>query len=223
MNPLSKLILHKVEIEKEKAVRSYRFSLFCTGFANEIFSTTTKYKDLKFFYDMIKANDKLCDLCYPEGEYIDQIANTSDAFIHRTHLGINPNESGIPKNENLINIMTTGLRNYGHLNASGGSAITTYLPPLSRTMTPLKGITGYINLLSPYKDNDAVIIAAFPKFLVDEDGRPTTSYDDIYNMEEDAPSIKPDYIKGAMVRKGDGNWHYYSKSELLENYKRRNI
>lgn len=214
---LRNLFNKKIEVEKNKARLNNRFSLFHAKFSDELFDYIDSVKDFYDFYQIIKINDKLCNISYEEGMKIDKISNTSKTFLHRTNLSIDKSDMGVPNNEDLNSIMSNGLKNYGHMNAGGGGAFINYFPPLSLTMSSFKGITGYINLLSPYKENDTVVFASFPNDLVDDDGRPTRDYSDIYDLSGDIPSIKPEFMKGALVRKDDGMWHYYSKEEILTN------
>ena len=215
MDLISLGILKVVEFKKKKAKEDEKFSLFCTKFADDQFNTCKNYKQRRYVYELISTNDAQCNITYADGMYLDKLAEENRVFIHRTNLGINPGESGIPKNEDLFNILAYGLENNGHLNAAGGSAISIVPPSLSLTMTPLEGIAGYKNLLSPFKDDDTIIIACFPKNLVTEDGRPTSGdYNDIYDFNGSTPTIKPDYMKGALVKKKDGYWIYYSTEQI---------
>lgn len=213
----------KIELEKEKAKRENRFSLFHATFSDQLFNSISSFKDFRDMFDMIKYNDKFCNISYEDGMTIDLIANRSKTFIHRTNLSLNSNGNEIPYNEDLNSIMSNGLKNYGHMNAAGGGAFVKYFPPLSLTMSHLKGITGYVNLLSPYKNNDTVIFASFPSDLVDEEGRPTKDYTDIYNVEGSVPSIKPEYMMGALIKTNTGYWKFYPRQEILDNQKKKNL
>ena len=224
------LIKWKIERAKAKAVKNHLYSLFFTRFVNKQLNSATDSTEMKNYYNIVKEMDKDCKILLNEGMRFDELAEKNKVFIHRTYLDFNSNDMGIPKNEDLYNILNNGLKNYGHMNAAGGSAFTTYVSPLSLTMSSLNTLAGYKDLLTPYHgggihENNAIIVAAFPDFLVTDDGRPVTgNFNDIYDLSGDVPSIKPEFMKGVLVKKNTGYWIYYSKDEinLAHDTKRKN-
>ena len=88
-------------------------------------------------------------------------------------------------------------------------------------MTPLVGLTGYINLVAPYKENDTVIFAVFPKDLVDEDGQLVNGhqYSDIYDLSEKHPRIKSEFMLGALLKKDNSLDEFYTKDEIINSIK----
>ena len=155
---------------------------------------------------------------------LDNLSESNQVFIHRTNLGLDKEIDGIPESDDLYSIMHDGLKNYGHINAVGGGAVSKNPPSLCLTMSHFKGFSGYINLLSKYMDNDTIIISSFPNDIIDNDGCARRDYSDIYDLSNDIPSVKPEYMLGALLKKNDGFWHYYSKDEIIDkNEKKKNI
>lgn len=212
------LLRDKIEAIKLDAHNNGRFSLFDTKFSNDFLSKKLTYEQLTNFYDIITNWDKHCNLPYEVGISIDKLATDNTVMIHRTHLGIDKNTEGYTDNNTLYNIMTEGLKNYGHLNAVGGGAYLNTIPDLTLTMTPLDGITGYINLIGSYKSNDVTIITAFPKELVNEHGRikGESNYYAVYDLSEEPPKVKPEYMIGAILKKNNGLDEFYSQEEIIK-------
>ena len=140
-------------------------------------------------------------------------------MIHRTRLDLDTSSTGLPNNEDLYNIMNDGLMNYGHMNAVGGGAYSSTPPSLNLTMTPLSGLTGYINFIASYHGNDTVIIAAFPKELVNEDGENNNvDWNQIYDLSEYPPRVKREFIAGALLKKSSGLDEFYTRDEIVNSY-----
>lgn len=204
----------KIELIKKKDMLKGRYSLFETTFAKEFFAKDLDYEKREYFFDLIEGWDEKCNIPYNIGVSLDRISNDNTVMIHRTKLDI---DNDVENNEKLQSIMNDGLKNYGHGNAVGGSAFIEE-PPLTLTMTPLKGISGWINLLSTWHENDSVIIAAFPKEFVKSDGEFANdkSANLIYNYSGEVPSIKTDYLVGAIIKKEDGLDEFYTRDEIKE-------
>ena len=120
--------------------------------------------------------------------------------------------------------MNEGLKNYGHANAIGGGAFSRDIPSLTLTMTPLKGLTGYINLISSYKSNDAIIFAFFPKQLVKEDGEivEQSKYSEVYDLSQYPPKIKTEHMMGVILKKDNGFDEFYTRDEVINSRNIRN-
>jgi hypothetical protein len=136
-------------------------------------------------------------------------------MIHRTNLGFDPDESGLQQNDILENIMNDGLMNSGHLNDNGAYDKK---PLLTSTLSPLTGLSGVINLISSYKDNDVTIIVAFPKRIVNAEGNiiNQSDYSVVYDVSKYPPKVKPEYIVGAILKKKNGLDEFYSREEIIE-------
>ncbi len=210
----NKILNTKIELIKQKDNLKGKFSLFDSSFAREFFSKDLEYNKRKYFFDLINDWDEKCNIPYNIGISLDRIAKDNTVMIHRTKLDI---DNDVENNENLQNIMNNGLRNYGHGNAVGGSAFVDD-PSLTLTMTPLKGISGWINLLSSWHENDSVIIAAFPKELVKDDGEFANdkSASMIYDYNDKIPSVKSEYLVGAIIKKEDTLDEFYTRDEIKE-------
>ena len=206
-----KEIKDRIELIKQEAETKGRFSLFHAQYMIDLFDRMTEYDKVEYFYDLIKGHDEKCKIPYEVGMQIDKLVSTERVYIHRTKFYLNTDNHNDPECDQLYSIMNDGLKNYGHTNAGGKVA---GLPNLDLTMSPLEGIPGYINLVSSYKDNDTVIIAAFPKNVLKEDGYPVKDYSDIYDMVDNTPAVKPQYIVGALLKKDEGFWDFYYRNEI---------
>ena len=215
------LLKEKVKIRRNAAHKKGRFSLFDAKFATDIFSKGTKYEYLNLSYDMISGWDEICNLPYDVGVSLDRLANDSTVMVHRTRLDLDRDSQGLTCNEVLHSIMDEGLKNYGHMNAVGGGAFSSEPPSLTLTMTPLTGISGYINLLGSYHDNDTTIIAAVPKELVDSKGyvNKNVPWDKVYDLSEYPPKVKREFMVGAILKKNNGLDEFYTRDEIVATYK----
>lgn len=214
------LLKEKIEAHRTDSHNKGKFSLFDANFSIDVFSKNASYDYLKWHYEMILGWDKLCNLPYEVGISLDKLANDNTVMIHRAHLDLDTNNEGLVCNETLYSIMDEGLKNYGHMNAVGGSAFSVDPPPLTLTMTPLKGITGYINLLSSYHSNDVIVVAAFPKELVNADGEiiNNPSRDKVYDLSEFPPKVRREFIVGTILKKNNGLDEFYTREEIINSF-----
>ena len=156
---------------RQNAINEGRFSLFHSKTVIDHFNESMKKGyNLDFYFRIVNSWDKICNLPYEVGISLDGFANEPGMVVgvRRTNLSVEIDENGFPISESLSDIMENGLVNYGHANAYGGGAYMD-CPDISLTMTPLKNIEGYINLLGSYHGNNLVILAWFPEELVDDD------------------------------------------------------
>lgn len=218
------LLNRKIELLKNKAHDKGKYSLFDTKFATDIFNGDAKYDHLKSIFDIIVSWEERCNIPYNIGISLDKLATDNVVMVHRTNLDLNKDETGIPFNKRLLSIMRDGLRNYGHANAVGGSGFSDIPPALTLTMTALEGLTGYINLLSPHNENDTTILCAFPKELLDEEGdlAEGVSYSDIYDLSGDVPTVKNEYMLGAILKKNNGLDEFYTRDEIVNQLSKSN-
>lgn len=211
------LLKQKIEAHKIDAHNHGRFSLFDAKFAVDSFNKTSNYDSAKSYYEIIEEWDGKCNLSYEVGISLDKLATDNTVMIHRTRLGLDTTTEGLVQNYDLFCIMNDGLKNHGHGNAIGGSAFSDTPPALTLTMTPLNGLSGYVNLLASYKANDVIIVAAFPKELVNDEGDITqgTNYHDIYDLSGSTPRVKKDYMVGAILKKDNGFDEFYLRDEVI--------
>ena len=215
-----KLLKEKIKVHRNDAHKKGKFSLFDAKFSMDIFSVDTNYDYLKWNYEMILDWDKMCNLPYEVGISLDKLANENVVMIHRANLELDTNRKGLICNEALHSIMNEGLKNYGHMNAMGGGAFSAIPPSLTLTMTPLTGIAGYINLLSSYHSNDAIVIAAFPKELVNIDGEiiDKSTYDKIYDLSEFPPKVRREFMVGTILKKDNCLDEFYTRDEIVNSF-----
>ena len=212
-NEKLKLIKEKALLKGQEAELNGRFSLFQSNYVTESLNKCNEYSKAEYIYDMVSDYDEKCKIPYEIGMQIDKLASVENVFVHRTNLYLDKGSNGIPDSEALYSIMNDGLKNLGHMNAGG---FVRDIPSLSLTMTQLKGLSGYINLVSSYKSNDTIIIASFPKDMINEDGYPVGDPSEIYNLDDKVPKIKPEYIIGAFLKKDEGLWDFYYRDEIVK-------
>ena len=217
-----KLINSKIDAIKIDAKNKGRFSLFYTRCFNEKLNECISYEKIKYLFDLFKKWDDVCKIRYDVGVKIDNLAYNNIVLIHRTKLDLNKDELGIPKNNDLFDIMNNGLINYGHGNARGGSAFSDSPPSLRLTSTILNGIPGYINLLSSFKDNDCIILLCFSKSFINKEGdsvdRKYFKY--IYSREINGGyQVNSKYMYGAILKKNGEFDEFYTKDEIINSNK----
>ena len=214
-----KQLLLKVELLNKQHEENGFYSLLQTKYVQDYIDKLLKSGDvkktyiaLKNFYDISLRLDSEVQINYQVGKIIDDIVSdkTSDVLIHRTNLYLDENDTS----NALKSIMENGLINYGHTNAMGGTAFLNMAPSLGLTTTPLNGLSGYINLLSSWHENDSIIIIKIPKGLLDSDFD-YINENDIYNQLDGKYYIKPEYMVGNIVRKNNKLNKLYTKEEIL--------
>ena len=232
-----KLVLAKIDVIKDTAEREGRFSLFHTIYAEQLFNKNMSYAACEKFFDIVESNDEDCKLPYNVGEALDRYAQNNRVFLHRVNLYLDKNKEGIPDSKDLYSMMVDGLENHGHANAVGGSAFSDVVPSLNLTMSPLEGFTGYVNLVNSHKGNDAIILASFPDDYFNKDGSELDSQGNpvvikksdlkdnpnlsrIYNYDGHVVHVKPEFMTGAIIKRDNGLWDYYSKDQIINNMKK---
>ncbi len=211
-----------IELEKQKAYQEGKFSLFHTKIINDLLNRTNDYKSLKDVYDRIKSYENDYNIPYNFGVSLEALVNNPNLVvcIHRTNLGLN-RDSGIPESKDLTSIMESGLINYGHGNAGGGSAVSIGAPNLTHTTSAIDGEAGYINLVKSLMNNDTTILLAFPKELVESDGNIRLGKENkIYDIDSHQRYfVKNEFILGALLKKENGLDEFYTRDEIIENSK----
>ena len=229
-----KLLRKKIEAKKKAAEMNGKFSLFHAKTVIDTFNVTASYSAMKSIYDIIDSWEGYCNIPYNIGVSLDKLVSNPNIVvcIHRTNLNLDRSASGIDPKEDLISIMESGLINYGHINAAGGPGFIKTLPDLSLTMTSLDGIGGYINLVAPYKNNDVIILAAFPKAKFDSKGKLISGLvksdghivgfskaSKIYDLSKNGPKVKSNFIIGAILKKDNGLDEFYTRDEIINSKK----
>ena len=212
-----RLLKKKIELCKKDMNNKGKFSLFNASFAMDYLERDLDYESLNWFYEVITGWDKYNNIPYDVGVALENLSKDNIVMIHRTKLDLDKNKEGLEYNSKLHNIMSGGLINYGHANAVGGGSFSSEPPELTLTMTPLVGMTGYINLVASYKSNDVTIFAAFPKDLIDKYGHilDDSKYNNIYDLSEYPPKIRTEYMLGALLKKDNGLDEFYTRDEIV--------
>lgn len=215
----SRIVEKKLELEKilKQALIDNRYSLYEFDYLKDLLTRSegiNDYEKYELFYKMIGGWDQICKLTRDSGNFINDKMKNKDMIlgIHRSNLGDMELTDGILSNVNLASIMNDGLINNGHGMQGGISNV----PSVSLTVSPLEGVSGFINLVSNYKNNNVVILLEFPRELLDEDLHfiNDESASKIYLEKDGIRYINPDYILGSIV-KHDGIDEFYSKEQLM--------
>lgn len=207
-----------------KAKEDGRFSFFEFDYLKNLLdSRVDDIENYEYFYGIIKDFDGKCNLSRKSGEYLNQILKDQNSVfaIHRTNLGeITKNAAGIPENSILSKIMDEGLINNGHALSGGGGAVS-LTPDLNLTTTPLSGISGFLNLVGSYKDNNVTVILKFPDDLVSKDL--VRGAENVHITKGNMSYINPDYIAGAIVKDANGFDQFFTKEQILSKNKFNNF
>ncbi len=211
----------EVKIMIEKAISEDRFSFFEFTEVHDTLERVANLNDYdryEFFFNVAKNWDDNFKFSRETGNYINEICKNSEdgvLAVHRSNLGPIEYLNGNPQNDNVNDILTMGLINNGHAMQGAYDEV----PSLTLTTTPLDGLTGLINLVASYKNNNAIVILKFPKEYVDEELSFVSeeSYKKIYNKDGIISYIDPSYIMGIILKDEDGVFKIHDKDELLKN------
>ena len=201
-----KQLLLEIEMYKKNFESMGLFSLLHTKYMEDYIdkSLNNSKKELKttqllkFCLDTAKSNDSVTQVDLEVGKRIEELINDENnmMFIHRSKLSLDENNTS----KDLESIMRDGLINYGHINAKGGVAYSLDAPGIGTTLTPMIGLSGYINLLSNWHNYDSVIVFSIPRELLDKDND-FIDNNLAYNNVDGKYYIKPEYIVGNIVKK----------------------
>ena len=211
----------KVQTKREEAHKEGRFSLFHVREFAKYFKNGVSYDSMEYMYELLEGWDKKCNLSYEFGTHLDELVSNEDyvVCINRGDFTFDKSNSGLEKSTRLESIMERGLINYGHANAVGGSAFMSgTIAGLSLATTPLIGLSGYINLVGSYKNNDTTIIMIFPSSLVGKDGNIKHGVDPnlVYDLSGENPVIRSEFMYGAILKKDNGYDEFYSKDQIIQ-------
>ena len=222
------LLIKKVNTIRVKAKQEGRFSLFHTEFISQKIFSAKNYKTAKYIYDIVLEHDKDCNISYKTGILIDKIIQSKEFVvgIHRENLNLNSDIRGITSSKQLDDIIENGLPNSVHISSNDSSSS---VPLISKVVTPIVGLAGYINLVSLDKKNDSIILLAFPKIKEDEAGNIKNglvneslkivdkSKTDIIYKYENKYIIRPEFILGAILSKNNGLDEFFTRDDFIKN------
>ncbi|MBR4262208.1 MAG: hypothetical protein IKQ35_02460 [Bacilli bacterium] len=195
-----------------------RFSLFMCSDIKNNFTKDKSLDTVEFFYDLCKGWDEMCNIPLNFGLFLDELSQDESVVVglHRTNIRYGERNGDVPSSNDLVDMMENGLINYGHANAVGGSAFMKDPPP-SLTFSPLKGITGYINLVGSYNGNNTVVLACFPSELVDDELgiKDRSRIDELYDMSGNNARVRPEHMMGAIIKNNNGLDEVFTKEEIL--------
>ncbi len=217
-----KQLLLEIEMYKKKFESMGLFSLLHTKYMEDFIKKSLDKNNnnkqlkttqlLKFCLDTAKSNDSVTQVDLGVGKKIEELVNDEKnmMFIHRAKLYLDENNTS----KDLESIMRDGLINYGHINAKGGVAYSLGAPSIGTTLTPMIGLSGYVNLLSNWHNNDSVIVFSIPRELLDEDND-FIDNNLAYNNVDGKYYIKPEYIVGNIVKKDSKLVSFDLKEDIL--------
>ena len=207
-------IINQLKIQKNN---EGKYSFFDAPFSKCLYDEKIIFDNKKIIFDIIYDLDQNCNISKELGDFLVNASNDTKnrMGIHRTKLYDLIIDNNIIYSDMLYDIAKKGIQNFGHLS----SGVNEKCPEPSRTLSPLYGITGFINLLSSYKNNNATIIYSFPsEFLNDEMDFTNSKYiKNIYNFEGGKPYIKPEYIVGTIIKNEHGLDIFLTHDEMLKN------
>ncbi len=213
-----KALIEKISEEIKNIKNDGQYHILNTNFAKKILQhciNNNNLYGLNFYYQMYHTIDTIEPIIPLEvGKKMEQIINNPnyDIGIHRTGDYQNINEGNIYKATSINDILNNGLKNYGDL-SSGANTNKNKIPPY-KTIKKIVSIEDImLSIKSTYKGNIGIILA-FPKGMLNEEfeiipGNETK----IYNLNEDYPIIKPEYIIGLVIQ-DRGMCIYHSKEQF---------
>ena len=189
------------------------FSLFETDEFARQFKDIKNKKQFAFLYTLYKANDDSHIISEELGRKLKEYENDPGYYygVHRTFMDLD--------GEVIKDVVASGIHATGH---SAQGAFEESAPSPSLNFTTLSGLAGYINLLSPYKENNIAIICKFPKDKVDKDLqlRNKNDFNGVYIKTPNGYVVSPENID--CIVSFDGEERYptvYSKEEILRRRK----
>lgn len=210
-NIKSDILKQKAEVLKEKKHMEGKFSIFDTKFAKNI----EKNGYSNYVFDVFEDWNERCNIPLEAGLELYKLSENPDQLlaIHRTHICDFHNENGSVKSNDVVDIANNGLINNGHLS----SGAYTEVPEPSYTLSPLSDLSGFINLVASYKQNNAVIIYSLPSNCVNEDLEfiNSESFKKIYNFDNGIVRIKPELIVGMILKNPNATDIFLTRDDML--------
>ena len=188
-----------------------KFSLFSFDIVKEYLRKAQdlgNYDAYSYIFQILSKPNSDATISLSTGEYLNKLMKDCNGVlgIHRTNVGKIDYIDGIPTNINLSDIVNNGFINNGHL--SSGMMIEN--PSMSLAVSPFYNIDGLLNLVSPYKDNNVIILFQFPNDIMSKDLRFNVDPKDFYQSDN---RVSPKYILGVIIKENN-KLEFYSLEQL---------
>ena len=221
--PTYEELLSIYEEYKDKSLREGIYYLKGSEFMRELIE---EYRDVPNAYQFFMNHFNLLDQKEPQiplevGLFVEGLIREPDTRLgmHRSNAIL---EDDLYTSATLHSIMRDGLINNG---MAMQGLVTEWVSP-SQTVSPANDpIYAIRTLKSSYRNSKGAVLVKFPKKYVDSQYEIPNKADAafIYNVDEKGVRyIKPEYIIG-YIRCSNGSYEYFSREDLLENYKEKEL
>lgn len=213
-----KWILYKVKKKQKEAINKGHYSLFNSKFAKEkTFSKSASIDGMEYFFELFEEWDNVGGVVPQElGEYVESLLYGDLRLgIHRSPLLSFPEYS-----ETLQDVFKIGLYNNGDVS----SGMYNSKPEPDKTISFFDNMLNFMIMLkSSYKGSTGSLLVGIPKEFFNDDGTmKTDKFYDIYDIVNNIPTIKKEYIIGYLCAT-NGKFDLHTKEEVLRNEKNTNI
>ena len=222
----------KIELIKKQALINDKYSFFYFKTIADRLSKCKTYVELKEVYDMVNEMDNKMNISYNDGLALNTLASDQELVmcVNNDNLKLKDSLYDSIHYERLEKIMEKGLT----VNKQDDDNES--VPLLSLTTSSLNTPEGMNFLTSPHKENDCVLLFAFPSRLVSPEGEikeiefenkldDPNNLNRIYNYKNGKFIIKPEFIFGVYMidRENSNKYDFYKRADILASFKKDEI
>ena len=207
-----KMTIHEI-IDKD--LLDNKYSLFSFDIVKDYLrkaQNLDNYNAYSYLFRILYKKNSVATISLSTGEYLNNLLKNCNGVlgIHRTYVGKIDYIDGIPTNINLSDILNNGFINNGHLS----SGVISKNPSMSLAASPFYGITGLLNLVISYKNNNVIILFQFPNDIMSKDLYFKVDPKDFYQSDN---CVSPKYIIGVIIKENN-KFEFYSLKQLTSVY-----
>ena len=199
------------EIIKKKNAEG-KYSLFSTDMAMKYMNSDS----IDIMFDIVNDWDQKCNIPIELGETLNKISSDERNLVafSRVYFGELNFDEPLVQSEEIVDTATRGLKNNGHINSSG---MNQRLNSPSDALTSLVGLEGWIQLVGPYKGNNAVILYSFPSEFIDKEChfKDDRFASEVYDFDGNITRFKPEYMIGMIVKNKDVPDVFLTRDDML--------
>ena len=226
MSIINSMIKRKGTVERSRREKESKgeFSLYNTMYFRNIENSNISVKGYNWSaIDLLLPYEKYAHIPKKLGEDLERLMYSTDVIgIHRKDASIDftQPESELVDNVFLmddinIGILATGQVSYGAVED---------IPLPSNTFDVFTGLSGWLNFVGSYKNNDVIYLYRFPKGTVSEDLSllDTENKSGLYTEEDGLLYFSKDNIIGVITKDPNGKFKMYDPEVLRKQYEERN-
>lgn len=211
-------ILNKVDKIRREALDNGSYTLFNCEQAKRFFQEGMSNDTMESFFELFSEWDNYGNsIPFELGCYLEELINNPEISvgIHRTSI-----DGDVFNSKILSSICEKGLINSADLSYGA----FTDKPEPNKTISFVERMLNLVIMLkSSYKGSEGCVLVAIPSAYFTKDGdMKKEHFEDIYNVGDIAPTIKPEYIKG-YIGPFEGEYKLFAREEILSNKKSTNF